>query len=259
VPSKESATAQSQLTATLTSQSQITSFYGQTQFQNRFGVFDPATGKNVITAAWQSGLSNSALVGQLTGLLVNAYAQDRFGCRPTMMAFMAWMAVMIFIPVFAPSLPILAWGESMCGVSWGVFQVCLSFCTVRVSANIPTSRPSPRPTPPKSSPLSSAPISPPTSACAGAPGSSSPPASSALSPASTEISGGGSPSSCNGSGQSLFSSAHISLPNHHGMPSVADRLKPQGRVSCGCIRIRRIRNAMWRRPSHILDILRHWK
>lgn len=43
-----------------------------------------------------------------------------------MMAFMAWMAVMIFIPVFAPSLPVLAWGEAMCGVSWGVFQVCLN-------------------------------------------------------------------------------------------------------------------------------------
>jgi uncharacterized membrane protein len=40
-----------------------------------------------------------------------------------MMVFMAWMGVMIFIPVFAPSLPILAWGEAMCGVSWGVFQV----------------------------------------------------------------------------------------------------------------------------------------
>lgn len=46
-----------------------------------------------------------------------------------MMAFMAWMAVMIFIPVFAPSLPVLAWGEAMCGVSWGVFQVCLDFAS----------------------------------------------------------------------------------------------------------------------------------
>jgi SP family general alpha glucoside:H+ symporter-like MFS transporter len=43
-----------------------------------------------------------------------------------MMAFMAWMTVMIFIPVFAPSLPVLAFGEAMCGVSWGVFQVCLN-------------------------------------------------------------------------------------------------------------------------------------
>lgn len=40
-----------------------------------------------------------------------------------MMFFLVWMAVMIFIPVFAPSLPILAFGEAMCGISWGVFQV----------------------------------------------------------------------------------------------------------------------------------------
>ncbi|CRG86964.1 General alpha-glucoside permease [Talaromyces islandicus] len=100
----------------------ITSFYGQTQFQSRFGVYFPETGKYIISAAWQSGLSNSSVVGQLVGLLVNAYAQDKFGCRPTMMFFLGWMAVMIFIPFFAPSLPILAWGEAMCGVSWGVFQ-----------------------------------------------------------------------------------------------------------------------------------------
>lgn len=87
---------------------------------------DPSTGAKAITPAWQSGLSNSALVGQLAGLLVNAYLQDRYGCRPTMMFFMVWMAVMIFIPVFAPSLPVLAWGEAMCGVSWGVFQVYIA-------------------------------------------------------------------------------------------------------------------------------------
>ncbi|OKL57255.1 hypothetical protein UA08_07421 [Talaromyces atroroseus] len=100
----------------------ITSFYGQTQFQDRFGTYSASTGTKTISAAWQSGLTNSSAVGQLVGLLINAYAQDRFGCRPTMMFFMAWMAVMIFIPFFAPSLPILAWGEAMCGVSWGVFQ-----------------------------------------------------------------------------------------------------------------------------------------
>ncbi|KAL7915558.1 putative MFS alpha-glucoside transporter [Trichoderma velutinum] len=113
----------------------ITSFYGQTQFQDRFGQVDPSTGKKYISAPWQSGLSNSSLVGQLAGLIVNAYAQDRFGCRATMMAFMAWMAVMIFIPVFAPSLPILAWGEAMCGVSWGVFQ---TLSTTYASEVVPT-------------------------------------------------------------------------------------------------------------------------
>ena len=105
---------------------QITSFYGQTQFSTRFGVYDEATGKYLITAPWQSGLSNSALVGQLAGLVINGFTQDRFGSRRTLMFFLTWMALMIFIPVFAPSLPVLAFGEAMCGISWGVFQASLS-------------------------------------------------------------------------------------------------------------------------------------
>ncbi|KAJ0415382.1 general substrate transporter [Aspergillus carlsbadensis] len=100
----------------------VSSFYGQTQFKERFGVYDEASNQKLIPAEWQSGLANSALVGQLAGLVINAICQDRFGCRRTMMFFMAWMTVVIFIPVFAPSLPVLAFGEAMCGVSWGVFQ-----------------------------------------------------------------------------------------------------------------------------------------
>lgn len=68
-----------------------------------------------LSASWQSGLSNSAVVGQLIGLTVNGWAQDRFGCRPTYMLAMAWMIVTIFIPVFANSLPALIAGEILCG------------------------------------------------------------------------------------------------------------------------------------------------
>jgi MFS transporter, SP family, general alpha glucoside:H+ symporter len=100
--------------------SQINSFYGLEQFQNRFGVDDPSNpGAKIITPAWQTGLSNSALVGQLAGLVVNMWAQDRFGNRATMMFFLTWMACAIFIPFFAPNLSVLAFGEAMCGVSWG--------------------------------------------------------------------------------------------------------------------------------------------
>lgn len=115
--------------------SMISSFYGQTQFKNRFGVIDSVTGERLITPPWQSGLSNSALVGQLAGLLANAYSQDRFGARPTMCFFMAWMAAAIFIPVFAPSLSVLAFGEAMCGVAWGVFQ---TLSTTYASEIVPT-------------------------------------------------------------------------------------------------------------------------
>jgi len=102
---------------------QINSFFGQTQFRERFGTFDEKQGKKVITPAWQSGLANSALVGQLAGLVATSFSQDRFGCRPTYMFFMAWMCVVIFIAVFAPSISVLAFGEAMAGISWGVFQV----------------------------------------------------------------------------------------------------------------------------------------
>ncbi|KAJ5692605.1 hypothetical protein N7462_002028 [Penicillium macrosclerotiorum] len=113
----------------------ITSFYGQTQFKQRFGIVDKATGLKYIPASWQSGLSNSSVVGQLAGLLINAYTQDRFGCRPTMMFFMAWMAIVIFIPVFSQSLSVLAFGEAMCGIPWGVFQ---TLSTTYASEVVPT-------------------------------------------------------------------------------------------------------------------------
>ncbi|KAK7409302.1 hypothetical protein QQX98_008542 [Neonectria punicea] len=100
----------------------IGSFYGQTQFQQRFGEYSAAEDKVVISPAWQSGLSNSAQVGQLAGLLINAYTQDRFGARLTMMVFMTWLSATIFIIAFAPSLSVLAFGEALCGIAWGVFQ-----------------------------------------------------------------------------------------------------------------------------------------
>ncbi|ETS86940.1 hypothetical protein PFICI_00768 [Pestalotiopsis fici W106-1] len=100
----------------------MSSFYGRTQFLERFGEYEHSTGRRYISAAWQSGLSNASAVGQLFGLAINAYSQDRFGARSTIMVFMIWMAAGIFIPVFTPSLIVLAIGEFMCGVPWGVFQ-----------------------------------------------------------------------------------------------------------------------------------------
>jgi SP family general alpha glucoside:H+ symporter-like MFS transporter len=92
------------------------------RFQERFGTLNPETKEYEISAAWQSGLSNSALVGELFGLGMNFFATDRFGCRRTYMFFMAWLTCTIFISVFAPSLPVLALGEALSGISWGVFQ-----------------------------------------------------------------------------------------------------------------------------------------
>ncbi|KAI4738806.1 sugar transporter [Aureobasidium sp. EXF-12298] len=112
----------------------INSFYGQPQFQRRFGQ-QVSPGKWAISAAWQSGLSNSAVVGQLIGLVLNTEFQDRFGSRHTMMFFMVWLVGAIFVPFFAPSLPVLAIGEALCGIPWGVFQ---TLSTSYASEVVPT-------------------------------------------------------------------------------------------------------------------------
>ncbi|KAL7424685.1 hypothetical protein Q5752_000369 [Cryptotrichosporon argae] len=112
----------------------IGSFYGQTQFKQRFGdqVID---GVPAISATWQSGLSNASLCGQILGLAVNAWTQDRFGCRPTMLFFLVWNAAALFIPLFANSLGMLAAGEVLCGISWGTFQ---TLTTAYASEVVPT-------------------------------------------------------------------------------------------------------------------------
>ncbi|KUL84152.1 hypothetical protein ZTR_07180 [Talaromyces verruculosus] len=113
----------------------INGFFGQPQFAEKFGYVNPTTGVKEISAAWQSGLSNSALVGELAGLVINSFATDRFGCRPTYCFFMVWLACAIFISVFAPSLSVLAFGEAMSGISWGVFQ---TLTTAYASEIVPT-------------------------------------------------------------------------------------------------------------------------
>jgi hypothetical protein len=45
---------------------QIGSFYGQKQFIERFGTTEG--GVKQITAAWQSGLSNSSVIGQVSSI-----------------------------------------------------------------------------------------------------------------------------------------------------------------------------------------------
>ncbi len=98
----------------------INSFYGSNAFIDRFGTV--VGNSKVITAPWQTGLSNSALVGEVIGLLLQGWASDRWGYRPVYMASMVFMTLTIFIPVFAQSLPMLSAGEVLMGIPWGVFQ-----------------------------------------------------------------------------------------------------------------------------------------
>ncbi len=52
-------------------------------FNQKYGALNPATGKYVVSAAWQSGLSNGARAGEIFGLIFAGWAADRYGYKNT--------------------------------------------------------------------------------------------------------------------------------------------------------------------------------
>ncbi|WVF71044.1 hypothetical protein IAT40_005841 [Kwoniella sp. CBS 6097] len=113
----------------------ISSFYGQRQFQERFGeVLAPGQPK-AISAAWQSGLHNGSSVGSIFGLVITSWAADKYGVRPCMLFFFIWLIAMNFISVFAVNLPMLLVGNTLASVGTGSFQ---TLTTTYASEVVPT-------------------------------------------------------------------------------------------------------------------------
>ncbi|TQW01272.1 sugar porter (SP) family MFS transporter [Cordyceps javanica] len=98
----------------------INGLYVYPAFAEKFG--EPSEDGYQLTAAWQSGLSNAALCGQILGLFVAGVIADRFGYRKTLVGALFLCICFIFIIFFAESLPQLLAGELLIGFPWGVFQ-----------------------------------------------------------------------------------------------------------------------------------------
>jgi SP family general alpha glucoside:H+ symporter-like MFS transporter len=75
-----------------------------------------------LSAAWQSGLSNGAYVGEIFGLFITGLLSERLGYRCIMAGATLSLAGFILVLFFAEDLPTLLVGEILCGVPWGVFQ-----------------------------------------------------------------------------------------------------------------------------------------
>ncbi|EFY88106.1 hypothetical protein J3458_021291 [Metarhizium acridum] len=99
----------------------LNTLFAYPPFQKKFGVEQP-DGTYQLTAAWQAGLSNGTLVGQIFGLFVNGVIADRFGYRKTLIGALVGCIAFIFIVFFAESLTQLLIGQMLIGVPWGVFQ-----------------------------------------------------------------------------------------------------------------------------------------
>ncbi|PFH55372.1 hypothetical protein XA68_18473 [Ophiocordyceps unilateralis] len=99
----------------------LNSLYAYPPFLRKFGI-QGSHGVYELPAAWQSGLSNGALCGQILGLFFNGIIAERIGYRKTLIG--ALMACVGFIAIlfFAETLVQLLIGEILIGIPWGVFQ-----------------------------------------------------------------------------------------------------------------------------------------
>jgi MFS transporter, SP family, general alpha glucoside:H+ symporter len=99
----------------------LANLFAYPPFQKKFGELQP-DGTYQLTAAWQAGLSNGALVGEILGLFVNGIIAEKIGYRKTMMGALTLCICFIFIIFFSESLVQLLIGEILIGIPWGVFQ-----------------------------------------------------------------------------------------------------------------------------------------
>ncbi|QUC16203.1 uncharacterized protein UV8b_00444 [Ustilaginoidea virens] len=100
----------------------VNNFYAFPQFTRKYGEFQPKTGTYEVTAPWQAGLSNGAIVGEIVGLFINGIVSERFGYRYTVMACLVMITAFTAIFFTAPNVQTLLAAEILCGVPWGIFQ-----------------------------------------------------------------------------------------------------------------------------------------
>lgn len=100
----------------------ITNLLAVTPFKRQFGHYSTEQGEWVISAAWQAGLTNGALVGEILGLMINGWIADKIGYRKTMIGALIAVTGFIFIVFFAFHIVQLLVGLILMGIPWGVFQ-----------------------------------------------------------------------------------------------------------------------------------------
>ncbi|KAF2015349.1 maltose permease MAL61 [Aaosphaeria arxii CBS 175.79] len=99
----------------------LSNFYGFPKFKEKYGDLQP-DGTYELSAAWQSGLSNGAGVGEILGLFINGWASEKFGYRYTVMTCLTLIIAWTAIFFTAQNTTHLLVAEILCGIPWGVFQ-----------------------------------------------------------------------------------------------------------------------------------------
>lgn len=95
----------------------LSNLYSSPYFNRKYGTYSEARGRWVLSAAWQSGLSNGVRGGEIVGLVLAGWAADRYGYRTTTIGSLVLMIAFIFVLFFAPDVRVLVLGEVLCGES----------------------------------------------------------------------------------------------------------------------------------------------
>ncbi|GAM83049.1 hypothetical protein ANO11243_010350 [Dothideomycetidae sp. 11243] len=90
-------------------------------FQHRFGSRDELGGIS-IASHWQSAINTLAIAGNIVGLLLSGFMVERIGYKHTLMIGLAVLGATISITFTAHTATMLAVGNFLCGIPWGVFQ-----------------------------------------------------------------------------------------------------------------------------------------
>ncbi|VUC26004.1 unnamed protein product [Clonostachys rosea] len=103
----------------------VPSLFAYPTFQKKYGEFvdygSDGQPRYQLTAAWQAGLGNAAVVGAFAGTLINGYVVDIFGHRHVLQASLIAMIGSIFITFFSNTVSVLCVGQLIAGVPWGIF------------------------------------------------------------------------------------------------------------------------------------------
>ncbi|XRM48131.1 hypothetical protein ABZX51_011071 [Aspergillus tubingensis] len=115
----------------LLTRNKTTSFYGQTQFKERFGTVD--NGVLEISAEWQTGIQQAMAVGELIGLAIAGFLADRLGWKTILSGMMVWLTGSLFLFAFAQNLGMMVAAMVLCGIPWGAFQTgCIAYSSEMV-------------------------------------------------------------------------------------------------------------------------------
>ncbi|GAB7362622.1 hypothetical protein MBLNU230_g2934t1 [Neophaeotheca triangularis] len=101
----------------------LNNFYGFPAFQRQFGepTGDPENPYE-LTAAWQAGLSNGVMVGEIIGLFINGWASEKFGYRNVLMVSLTLIIAITAVFFTAETVEQLLVAEIIAGIPWGIFQ-----------------------------------------------------------------------------------------------------------------------------------------